>query len=48
MRRQPLGCRLRTLSSSQAKALTMLTPGALTCFPTGTLLKIFTFRPIQG
>jgi hypothetical protein len=46
MRRQPLGCRLKTLSSSQAKALAMLTPEPLTCSAVETLLKIFIFTPI--
>jgi hypothetical protein len=32
MRRQPLGCRLKALSSSLAKALTMLTPGVTDLF----------------
>jgi hypothetical protein len=44
MRRQPLGCRLQTLSSSQAKALTMVAAKPLTCFAPGTLLKIFIFQ----
>jgi hypothetical protein len=48
MRLQPLRCRLKALSSSQAKALTMVTSESLTCFAAGTLLKIFILRPIQG
>jgi len=47
MRLQPLGCRLKTLSSVAAKAINQLTPERLTCFAAGTLLKIFIFRPIQ-
>ena len=48
MRRQPLGCRLHTLSSVAGESINQLTPEPLTCFAAGTLLKIFIFRPIQG
>jgi hypothetical protein len=47
MRRQPLGCRLKTLSAATAESINRLTPEPLTSFAAGTLLKIFIFRPIQ-